>query len=596
MPRPFIFQLPDMTGGLNEAAAEMIQDNEFAQLDNWFVEGPSLWTRLGYTLVGGPHDEEILSIFLYDPDITASGDEIVLLGCRSSLAVLSGTDIVELEVSDGRIYPDNTTRWWIVQYGNAAYACQKGNGGVKRVYGNSVMEAGIVAPTVEPQATDGGDGKKEEGNYRFAYRYYNTQTGAKSNWSPSSLEIALEDAHKALITDIGTSTNPQVNARQIGATKANDAVIYLVGQINDNSSTTYEENASDEAQEYGEADVDANGNVTTDTRHGAPPDQAWSLELYKERVFVLNRDGLFWSEAGLSQSFKGTSFLPVARGTGLIHWPEHGLVIATEKNGQILQGDTPTDFRTDAGNLSREHGCPAGKSMAIGDKILFWYTGTNIVATTGGSPEILPGIERIRTTLDSIPDAQKSDVVGETIPSKGWYVLSVPTDTTRKAIVYSYKEGRFVGVFPSAPKTLARLLREDATQEKVYAAFDSDYNLYEYLSGSTDDGTAITSTFATKNYGQETQAVQKITKRVSVLCPQTNGTFTLKIYHDGTLVETRTSLSLNKKGWKRYNVNTSGQPGHLVQVVFEYAGAVQLALEQLQIEGTLIHGRRPIPQ
>jgi len=596
MPRPFVFGLPDLTGGLNESAAEMIQDNEFAQLDNWFLEGPSLWTRPGYTLVGGPHDEEILSIFLYDPDPTVSGDEIVLLGCNSSLAILDGEDIVEIGVADGRIYPDNTTRWWFGQYGDAVYGCQKGNGGVKRIYGDSVMDAGIAAPTTELQAVDGGDGKKEEGAYYFAYRYYNMQTGARSNWSPLSREVVLEANRKALLTDIGISTSTQVNARQIGATKADGGVIYLVGQINDNASTTYEENASDAAQEYGEADVDFNGNPTTDTRHALPPDQAWALEFYKERLWVLNRDGVYWSEAGLPQSFKGTSFLPVSRGTGLIHWPEHGLVIATEKNGQILEGDTPTDFRTDSGNLSREHGCPAGKSMAIGDKILFWYTGSNIVATTGGAPEILPGIERIRTTLDSIPDAQKSDVVGETIPSKGWYVLSVPTDTVRKLIVYSYKQGQFVGVFPSAPKTLARLLREDATQDKVYAAFDSDYNLYEYLSGTTDNGTAITSTLKTKNYGQENQAVQKLTKRVNVLCPQTNGTLTVKVYHDGSLVTTRTGLSLNKKGWKRFNVNTSGQPGHLVQAVLEYAGSVQLRLEQMQIEGTLIVGRRPIPQ
>ena len=197
--------------------------------------------------------------------------------------------------------------------------------------------------------------------------------------------------------------------------------------------------------------------------------------------------------------------------------------------------------------------------------------------------------------MDSIPDDEKADVVAETIPSKGWYVLSVPTDTTRKLIVYNYKESKFVGVFPSGPKTLARLLREDATQEKVYVAFDSDYNLYDYLSGVTDNGVAITSTLKTKNYGQENHAVQKITRRVNVLCPQTNGTFTLKVYHDGILVETRSGLSLNRKGWKRYNVNTSGQPGHLVQVVMEYAGTTQLRLEQMQIEGTLIHGRRPIP-
>jgi len=593
--RPFVFQIPDLTGGLNESAAEMIGDNEFAQLDNWYLEGPSLWTRPGYTLVGGAHSEEILSIFLYDPDPTVTDDEIVLLGCRSSLAKLSGTSIVSLTIADDRVYPDSGNRWWFVQYGDEAFGCQKGNGGVKRIYGSSAMEAGISAPTSEPSVEDGGDGKKEEGTYRLAYRYYNTISGARSNWSPLSREIEIPELHGILMSDIGVSSHPQVNARQIGATKANGGVIFLVGQINDNSTTTFFENASDAAQEYGEAGLDANDNLVTDTAHGRPPDQAWALELYKERLFVLNRDGLFWSEAGYMQSFKATSYLPVSRGTGVIHWPGHGLVIGTEKNVQILEGDTPRDFQTFTGNLSREHGCPAGKSMAIGDKILFWYTGVNIVASTGGSPQILPQIERIRTTLDSIPDAQKGDVVGETIPSKGWYVLSVPTSDVRKLIVYNYKEAKFVGVFPSGPLAIARLLRESATEERIYTSFDDDYNLYEYLSGTTDNGTAISSTLKTKNYGQENQAVQKLTRRVNVLCPQTNGTLTVKVYHDGSLVTTRTGLSLNKKGWKRFNVNTSGQPGHLVQVVLIYASTPQLRIEQMQIEGTLIQGRRPIP-
>jgi hypothetical protein len=91
MPRQFIFSVPDMVGGLNESAEEMIADNEFAQLDNWYVEGPSVWQRPGYALLGGPHTEEILTVFLYDPNVSVSDDEIVLLGCRSSLAKLSGT-------------------------------------------------------------------------------------------------------------------------------------------------------------------------------------------------------------------------------------------------------------------------------------------------------------------------------------------------------------------------------------------------------------------------------------------------------------------------------------------------------------------------
>ncbi len=298
-------------------------------------------------------------------------------------------------------------------------------------------------------------GKIKAGEYRFAVRYYNRNTGALSNWSPLSKPLTIIDNKQVFLSNIPVSSNPQVNARQIGATQPDGGIIYLVGQIDDNVTTTYYENALS-PDEYGEADVDVNGNPTTDIRHGTPPDQAWALEKHKERLFVLNKDGLFWSEVGRFQSFKASSFLPVVRGTGLISWDQHGLVIATDKEAQILLGDTPGDWRIDL--LSKEHGCPAGKSMAIGDGTLFWYTGTNIVASSGGAPALLPGIERIRETLEDIADADKADVVGETIPARGWYVLSAETSAGRVAIIYDYKENRFAGVITDAPKTIARLL------------------------------------------------------------------------------------------------------------------------------------------
>ena len=592
MPRPFLFSIPDLTGALNEAAAEQIQDNELAQLDNFFVDGPSIFQRPGQELLGGPHTEEILSVALYDPDASVAGDEIVILGCRSTIAKLDGTAITPLTVADGRIYPSSINRWWFQQYNDELFGCQKGNAGVKRIFGFRVTGAGSAAPTVAPPVIDGGPGKKTAGTYRLAYRFFNQQTLARGNWSPFSKAIEIGDNIQLAMSDIGVSLNPQVNARQIGATQPDGGVIFLVDQINDNVSTTFLENALS-PDEYGEAGLDALGNQVTDINHGLPPAQAEALEIHKERLFVLNKRGLHWSEPALMQSFKATSFLPVTRGTGVLSWDGHGLVISAEKETQILLGDTPGDWRLEL--LSKNHGTPAGKSLAVGDGILFWYTGVNLVASDGSAPQILPNIQRVRTTLDSIPDADKGDVVGETVPSRGWYMLSVPTTTTRKVIIYDYRAGKFVGVFPSGPKTIARLLRENATEERVYVAFDGDFNLFDYLQGTTDDGTVITATLKTKNFGQENQGTLKGTRRVNILCPATDGTIQIRVLHDGVAVATRSGLSLNSAGWKRFGLSASGQPGALVQVELEYAGTVQLRLDQMQIEGVLLTGRRPVP-
>jgi hypothetical protein len=576
--KPFVIDIEDLSGGLNESAPENIADNELAVCENFYVNtARGVVQRAGRSELAGPYTEEILSVFRYAPSF--ADDETILLGCESSVAKQNGTAIEPLSIADGRVYQSSSYRWYGKQYNDEFFMCQRGQGGVKRIYGDSAMEAGLPAPTTAPNAISGGagSGKKTAGVYYIAYRNYNTITGARSNWSPLSKAVTITDLEKILVSEIATSNSRQVNARQIGATYPDGAVIYLVGQIDDNSSTTFSENAL-APDEYGEADVDVNGQPTTDARHGSPPDQAWALEIHKERLFVLNKDGLHWSEAGSPQSFKSASFLPVAKGTGLLSWDQHGLVIFTEQNVKILLGDTPADWRIDT--LSEQHRCPAGQSAAIGDGTLFWYTGVNIVASGGGAPTILPKIERIRETLDEITD--DDDVVGETVPSKGWYVMSVPTADARKVIVYDYVRSAFA-VFPDGPKTLARLYGPDEA-ERVYAALeDPDFSLYEYLTGTDDDGTAITSTLRTKAYGGD--GMHRTTRRVTLHCPATNGTATVNVYHDGVLVENRSGVSLNKAEPKRITVGASGRPGQRIQAEIVYAGSVPLRVDRLQIEG-----------
>jgi hypothetical protein len=595
MGRPFAYDVPDFSGGLNESAAEKIAENECAELSNAYVDGPSILGRAGRTLLAGPYTEEILGVYLYKPSFETA--ETIILACRSGFARVDGAAILAIESADGVVLSDSDKRWWGEQYNDEMFFCRSGAGGVRRLYGHSVIASGIAAPTTAPVIVDGGAGKKIAGTYKVAVRYKNTLVDSHSNWSPVSNAVVLVDNHRLYVSSIPTSPNRQVNAREIGCTRPNEDVLYVVGQINDNVTTTYYENASAAVDgEYGEADVDENSAPITDVRHGLPPEQAVALAVHKERLFVLDyvNSALCWSEPGWMQSFRSSSTLPVTKGTGLMSWEQHGLVILCESDAHILLGDTPNDWRID--KFSREHGCPAGKSAAIGDGILFWYTGTNIVMSQGGSPQILPRIERIRATLDLIPETLKHDVWGETIPSKGWYVLSVPqTGTTRKLIIYDYVHSAFA-VVPQGPMTLARL-RRGSQAEAIYASITGNYNLYEFLSGTTDDGSAITTTLTTKAFGYETPGVMKATRRVSLQTPNLSGSLTLYVYHDGTLVATRSGLSLaGAEPWKRFAVAASGRPGTTVQVKAVYSGSVPFRGTAMQIEGVLLPGRRPRPR
>jgi hypothetical protein len=375
-----------------------------------------------------------------------------------------------------------------------------------------------------------------------------------------------------------------VNARQIGATQPDGAIVYLVGQINDNVSTTFDLNALS-PEEYGEAAINVLGDPTTDIANQRPPEQAWALTTHKERLFVLNGDGLSWSEAGLPQSFKASSFVPVTKGSGLLSWDQHGLIIATDEYVEILVGDTPSDWRKEV--FTAQHRCPSGQSMAVGDGTLFWYTGVNFVGSGGGAPSILPRIERIRATLDSIPDEQKNDVIGMTLPSKGWYLASVPTTDGRKVVVYDYVRSAFA-VFPDGPQTLALLTGDDGS-DIVHAAFEDDFELYEYLTGETDNGAAIAAVVRTGKIGG--QDSHRIVRRVSIHCPATAGTATVKVYADDVLTATRTGISLNKSEPKRVTVAANGRPGSYFQVQIEYSGTDRLRLDKIQVEGVELRRR-----
>lgn len=578
MGKPYVFDLEDLNGGLNESAPESIGDREASTLENLYVDGSGLTQAPGKVALSTAYTERINSIARYNPSFL--DEEFTILGCASSVARLVGTTITTIDVADGRIYPTLDYRWWFRQYNDEMFACQRGNGGVKRIYGDSIMEAGIPAPATAPLVIDGGAGQKTTGEYAIAISYYNTVTGAESNLSSPSKPITIADNHSLAVSAIPVSPSQQVTARRIYCTLPDDlGSYYLVGQIDDNVTTTYLENAKP-PDEYGAAH---------DGAKGLPPPQAYALEIYKERLFVVDKDGFYWSEAAAPQNFKATNYYPIAKGsgyytTGLKFWEDHGLIIMAQDKPYILKGNTPSDWTVEV--LAEAHGSPAGQSITVGDGVCYWYTGVNFVRSGGTSAEILPGIERIRDTLDDIPEAQKFDVQGDTIPSKGWVVWTVPTSAgTRKIVVYDYRKDAFT-VLTGAPDTIKRFVRDDQT-EVLLAAFDATDILYEYLTGTAGMGTAK---WRSKAFRHGTDGVGGIVRRVSIDCPRTNTTVTIRVINDinGTVVTSR-NVSLYRHGWKRFGVATT--PGKFFQIEIEHSGTVPLVLNKLQIEGVTL-GRR----
>lgn len=585
--KPFIFDVPDLGGGLNEKSADTIQDREMSLLAGFYVAGSSLVTREGRTAIADPYAERILSIARYNPSFT--DDEYTIVGAESSVARLVG-EILQALPPANAVYPTLAARWWFRQYNDELFACQKGNGGVKRIYGDAHDNAGIPAPTVPPQVIDGGDGQKTAGAYQVAFTFYNSTTAAESNLSPPSKELTIAALHKLAVSAIQTSTSLQVNARRIYCTQPDTpGTFYLVGQIDDNVTTVFDENALS-PDDYGAAFEAVNG---------LPPDQAHAIELHYERLFVTNKLGLYWSEAGKPQSFRASAYYPLAQGTGyelvgLKHWEDHGLVIAAQNQTHLLRGTTPDDW--EVVQLSGEHGSPAGQSYVVGDGVLYWYTGENFVRSGGTSAEIIPGSDRVRETLDSIPDAYKADVQGEVLPSRGWVCWTVLTTAVgapvgyRKLVVYDYKADAWF-VFPNAPDTIKRFVKADQS-EVLLAAWEGDDTLREYLVGANDDGAAITALFRTKALDYGAPGFGHLVTRVTLWCSRGSGVITVRVYNDmGTTVVATRTISVAGIGAKRIALSTMGTPGLLHQIEVLYSGTSQFRIDRLQIEGAHLQRR-----
>ena len=75
MGRPFVFDVPDLSGGLNETAPENIADNQMARLENWYVIEQGIRLREGTSEYAGPYTEDILSVFRYNPDLVEADEQ-----------------------------------------------------------------------------------------------------------------------------------------------------------------------------------------------------------------------------------------------------------------------------------------------------------------------------------------------------------------------------------------------------------------------------------------------------------------------------------------------------------------------------------------
>lgn len=204
-----------------------------------------------------------------------------------------------------------------------------GGGDLFKVSPAGVVTAwGIVKPASTTSAADDGAGTMAAGVYQYKITFLNTISGHRSNGNDTAASVTIGGSRSVALTVIPTSSDSQVNAREIWRTVADGAVFFRLAQINDNSTTTYDDD-----------DVDVNLESTELPTDNDPPDDTyeWAAGPFDARMWWAGNTAsgtggrLYFSPVGRPESVEG--FLEASNTDdptqAVVIW--NGLWVFTEK-------------------------------------------------------------------------------------------------------------------------------------------------------------------------------------------------------------------------------------------------------------------------
>ncbi len=118
----------------------------------------------------------------------------------------------------------------------------------------TVTQWGIDAPLTNPTAAIGVTGVLT-GDYQYKITFTNTSTGTRSNSNPTAASVTLS-SDQADLTSIPTSSDSQVDAREIWRTTSGGTSFFLNFTITDNVTTIHTDNVADIALSGTELPID----------------------------------------------------------------------------------------------------------------------------------------------------------------------------------------------------------------------------------------------------------------------------------------------------------------------------------------------------
>lgn len=424
--------------------------------------------------------------------------------------------------------------------------------------GRWIKQAGVTVPTALT-ATKSATAGNPKGTYE--YRCTFVRGNVEGSASPNS-NVVTVNSKKIDLSNIPTGPG-DVTARNIYRTSGYYDDFYFLATIDDNSTTTYQDDIADSVLILSKL-LDKHGD--------APPTGAHDICLHQSRVYYASGYRVYWSDVQNPESCYVYGYV-ISSGSGkgyedvtALYAPFNDKVVVFTQDRVLyltVAGDAITDAtfeQTDA-----HLGCcakrtiknviyrrEASESDSYKERHHLVYLNKNkCLVAFDGNASIIISLE-VKDLLDSIHDDHLDDCFAIHDVKNHQYILFYPSGDYSycdKWVVWDYALHSFWaggGMKLSCGKSIE--LSSEAEQ-LIVGQGDSTIGsyLYNFYDGNDHDGSAISSYFQTKFIDQRRHDIKKLYRYIDVMLDAIgNYDLTMQVFSDYNNTTTpNKSLTLN---------------------------------------------------
>ncbi len=307
------------------------------------------------------------------------------------------------------------------------YACRRTykGGRLYHVTANSVTAAGIAAPAAPAVVDSAGAGVLPAGEYTVSYRF-RTAEGMYSPWSPTA--VATIGANKKRAWTITTSSHPRVTARELGASYPGATDVFFAHLVNDNTTTTVEEDVLPAAYDLARL---------RDGDLGLPPENPEDVLMWGGLLWLVSNDpspalwrcGLDFQGAVWELFDPNKALIPGSSGgqraVAVRAFDDDRLGLLMDGSVHVVEaiGGDSYGIRGVEGST----GCVSAPAADGGAGWLCWFDGRNVMASRGATEAQIVSRAWVDEALAAVAaaDAERS-IVKYTPDDGGGFHVCVP--------------------------------------------------------------------------------------------------------------------------------------------------------------------------